>query len=1401
MKFLNFILKVHLIIICLTNLVFTADITTPGTGIKLNWSNTDAWVGGVIPTSTDNVTIVEGDTVTIDVNASCHNLLVSGRLDFNSVTSVNFTVTGDVLISSNGNFRTNSVTSGPLLHYITIHGNLTNQGTFDMRVGSNPNVGVGEITFTGSSNSLITMGAYSSSNNEFNSITINKSGGAKVILGSDVSTNNNSTTAPAVINLVNGIIETGNYALHARSTSASTGIQGGSNTSYVNGTLIRYMATGSNLSRVFPIGDEDGYRPITVYILTGAANSPISARVIKGNANTGSSTFVGGIDKVSAVRYYEVKNLHSAAFDFTSFSISYGADDGVAIGNKELRIATSTDSRATWINRGPDSTGSRAHLTTLTSPPTVFRSDTIAPNINLAQNQVVYLALAKTTGSVNNTLEPVILGSISGTKYFDVEGDSSISGNLGSSGWVIKLYKDGILQKRTITNASGYYIINDLYPGTYTVEESLKTGWIQTYPPVGLPGVVLTTYGPNAGPRAYSITINNGSDVNNVDFGNYRLPSISGRKYFDADADSSIIDDTPLHGFVIKLYKDGILQQRTVTNVNGEYIFANVPNGTYTIEESLKANWYQTYPRLNDPGVTNTTYGTNAGPRAYIVEISSGVDIINKDFGNRSLNPPGTIRSAGVKGNWSQPTTWEGGEVPSAVDNVVIINGDTVYYDVPSGGVKNLTIGENANVPTMLFIKNDANYSLTVFGDINVNGDSARFYCQSGASSPLNHNLILKGNLISTGTIDFKTGTSPNNSLLTLILDGNKNSILQVKPFIVEPATVNEFHSITINKTDGARVILQSDIGMANLSTSILSLTNGIVETGPYTLGVFSTASGSIVGGSQSSYVYGKLARGWASSGTVNNKLYPIGDSLKYRPVWVSNTNSNYHLLTVEVVSGNSNIGNSVLFGNIDKVSKIRYYKAKASLIPRIGTVPSPFYLTRAGIGYYADDGVASGNTNLRVAVSFDHRQTWTGYGPTTHTTSIASTPTQILSADFEQIVELDSSFYFALARVTGTTENRLELITNVNVNVSTGWNLISVPLLVDTMTKSYLFPTSKSAAFHFENGYQSTENLINGKGYWLKFAENENIPISGVISPYNTINVSAGWNLIGVFDVSVNTNQIITNPNGIIVSQFYGYNNGYVATTTLMPGKGYWVKVSQAGTLTLPTSSMKQNNVSRDFEDSKWGKIIIEDANGNSKILYASAINDNLMFYELPPLPPDGAFDVRFSTNRYVENLVSPKDLLIKTTSYPIKLKVKDIELCVKDQFNGKIINETLKDGNEIIIDDERIYCLNVVIAQLPEKFALYQNSPNPFNSSTVIKYSLPQPSKVVLKIYSIIGNEIATLVNEIKQAGEYVTQWNGLNDEGVPVASGIYFCKILAEPISQDQSFMKVNKMLLLK
>ena len=94
-----------------------------------------------------------------------------------------------------------------------------------------------------------------------------------------------------------------------------------------------------------------------------------------------------------------------------------------------------------------------------------------------------------------------------------------------------------------------------------------------------------------------------------------------------------------------------------------------------------------------------------------------------------------------------------------------------------------------------------------------------------------------------------------------------------------------------------------------------------------------------------------------------------------------------------------------------------------------------------------------------------------------------------------------------------------------------------------------------------------------------------------------------------------------------------------------------------------------------------------------------------------------------------------------------------------------------------------------------LPSDFNIYQNYPNPFNPTTTIKYDLPKTCYTTLKIYNLLGQEIKALVNDYKQAGHYSVIWDGLNNEGNLVCTGIYLYKI------QAGEYKKTRKLALIR
>ena len=96
---------------------------------------------------------------------------------------------------------------------------------------------------------------------------------------------------------------------------------------------------------------------------------------------------------------------------------------------------------------------------------------------------------------------------------------------------------------------------------------------------------------------------------------------------------------------------------------------------------------------------------------------------------------------------------------------------------------------------------------------------------------------------------------------------------------------------------------------------------------------------------------------------------------------------------------------------------------------------------------------------------------------------------------------------------------------------------------------------------------------------------------------------------------------------------------------------------------------------------------------------------------------------------------------------------------------------------------------------ASVPQAFSLAQNAPNPFNSNTVIRFALPQPSQVELAIYNLLGQPVAVLVQGPSAAGTFSVRWDGRDQTGRAVTSGVYLYQLRAG------EYTEVRKLLLLR
>ena len=301
-----------------------------------------------------------------------------------------------------------------------------------------------------------------------------------------------------------------------------------------------------------------------------------------------------------------------------------------------------------------------------------------------------------------------------------------------------------------------------------------------------------------------------------------------------------------------------------------------------------------------------------------------------------------------------------------------------------------------------------------------------------------------------------------------------------------------------------------------------------------------------------------------------------------------------------------------------------------------------------------------------------------------------------------------------------------------LSVSYSNGWNMASVPgQNPDGMGVNiwWAYRDPLANVFVYAGGYQAISETTPGTGYWMKhsgdrtYNTGDEWPAGGInIVPHNSISANAGWNLIGGYEYNAAVSGITTTPAGLQSSAVYGYSGGYQVVDYLIPGHGYWIKLSAPGLINFPGSLEK--NYSDDIIKKDWGKIIFTDASGKRITLYSVKENINLDYYELPPPPPDKMFDIRFSSGKLVENLQSDqKSVELKGITFPLTIHVENVDIRIQDE-TSKIVNTFLKSGEEISVS-QNFSKLFFSASTNPEDYSLEQNYPNPFNPNTKIEFS----------------------------------------------------------------------------
>ncbi len=355
-------------------------------------------------------------------------------------------------------------------------------------------------------------------------------------------------------------------------------------------------------------------------------------------------------------------------------------------------------------------------------------------------------------------------------------------------------------------------------------------------------------------------------------------------------------------------------------------------------------------------------------------------------------------------------------------------------------------------------------------------------------------------------------------------------------------------------------------------------------------------------------------------------------------------------------------------------------------------------------------------------------------------------------------------------------------------------WSLVSLPVTPADSSVGALFPDALPHAFSFGTEYVEEEFLSAGPGYWVKNDGAGAVVLSGVPFHRNVVTNSTGaWLLLGSVYCPILRSAACPSCRSPRSSTDTG-----TATTlpdTLLPGEAYWYRGMHTLVLDCGLSGPTAAPLIGAGESLPPHRLEISDASGARATLRfgltppAGVARDR---YRLPPAPPAPSFDARFETENSVEYFegmadAGPTGIGIRVSNSRGGILIRyDGDQPPPDRFSleltepsGRVRRHRL--GRDMSVDAAPGTVIRLVMTgteATPGTFRVYGNYPNPFNPRTTIRYDLPAPARVSLRIRNIAGQEVGVPTSDAGlPAGSHVLEY----DAG-DLASGVYFYTLTA-------------------
>jgi hypothetical protein len=243
-----------------------------------------------------------------------------------------------------------------------------------------------------------------------------------------------------------------------------------------------------------------------------------------------------------------------------------------------------------------------------------------------------------------------------------------------------------------------------------------------------------------------------------------------------------------------------------------------------------------------------------------------------------------------------------------------------------------------------------------------------------------------------------------------------------------------------------------------------------------------------------------------------------------------------------------------------------------------------------------------------------------------------------------------------------------------------------------------------------------------------------------------------------------------INDPEGIIIpGTVFGFGESYELTDVIEPGKAYWLRTIQSGEVILGGTTGSRV---KEIPQLQANTIRVK----GMTLYFGTEVSDKLQ-YSLPPMPPEGVFDIRFSDSSRICAEDCEIDVIHSSESTEIECDVIDGEEWELVDEQGNVISCS---GIQQIEGSSQRFILQRSSDMVPLTYSMTPAYPNPFNPETTIEFNLPEVIELTVTIHDILGRQVVELVKGELKSGHHSLRWDGTDVHSNPVSAGVYFVQI---------------------